>query len=66
MAWIKASDGNTWLNLDRASRAWVQPSREVPGHFQVMANIDGVDVQLGSDTHNSESLANAVLKRFLS
>ncbi len=66
MAWIKAADGSTWLNLNHATKAWVEPSPHTPGHFRVMASIDGAAVQLGTNEHNSESLANAVLKNFLS
>jgi hypothetical protein len=66
MAWIKGSDANTWHNIDQATKAWVQPSDDTSGEFEVMAHINGEDVRLGSNTHDSETLAGMVLKNFLS
>jgi hypothetical protein len=66
MAWVKGSDGKIWHNLDLATKAWVQPCQDMPGHFEVMAHITGTDVRLGASTHNSEALAKLVLKNFLS
>ena len=64
MAWIKGSDGNTWHNLDQATKAWVQPSDDTSGQFELMAHINGTDVQLG--LNESEAVAGLVLKNYLS
>jgi hypothetical protein len=66
LSWIKSADGAGWLNLDRASRAWVQPAPDRPGHFRIMAHIDGRDEQLGTETHEGQMLAEMVLKNYLS
>ncbi|GIJ48050.1 hypothetical protein Val02_49360 [Virgisporangium aliadipatigenens] len=66
MSWIRAADGETWINLDRATRAWVAPCQKTPGHFIVAAEVDGACYQLGRDSHDSKALAEMVLKNYLS